>query len=157
MRPINILIERNSLGRVVFEAQVSKGDFKSFGSVWFKLDSGSDFTTLHVKDLYDLGFTHEQLKNCPVHSNLASTASEDGNLTLQYLSNISVKFGDRELQGCRVFFALDTNLRSLFGSDLLKYFNYSVSYDDGILRLTETKEKPILSKGEVPIQIYSLD
>jgi len=57
----------------------------------------------------------------------------------------------------RVFFALGTNLRSLFGSDILKYFNREVSYDDGELRLLELVKKPSLSSGEKPIYIYTVE
>ena len=157
MEPIRIDIVPNNLGRVVFDVNVLTGDHKSFGSVRFKLDSGSDFTTVNCDDLYDLGYTREYLEKCPVHNITASTASEDTALSLQYISNVSMKFDDRELQGCRIFFALDTKLRSLFGSDILKYFNWKVNYDAGVFQMAEVKTKPSLSEGETPIHIYSLE
>jgi len=157
METIVIDIESNNLGRIIFILDILKGDFKSFNPVKFKLDSGSDFTTVSAKDLYDLGYTREFLEKCPEHIESASTASEDNNLKLQYITNVSIKFGDRELQGCRIFFALDTNLRSLFGTDILKYFNWEVNYDTGILQLTKTTNEPKLSPGEVPLQIYTVE
>ena len=157
MQPIIIPFTPNNLGRVIFEAQVMTGDRKSFNDVEFKLDSGSDFTTISCDDLTVLGYEWEYLKSCPHHNTQASTASEDLVLPLQYINNVSIKFDDRELQGCRVFFALGTKLRSLFGSDILKFFNREIDYDTGELRLIELKSKPILSEGENPIQIYLIE
>jgi len=154
MQPIVIPFTPNNLGRVIFEAQVMAGDGKSFSDVEFKLDSGSDFTTISCDDLIVLGYEREFLESCPFHNTQASTASGDLILPLQYLNNVSIKFDDRELQGCRIFFALRTKLRSLFGSDILKYFNREIDYDSGELRLMELKNKPILSDGEKPVQIY---
>ncbi|MCL2087688.1 MAG: hypothetical protein FWH05_08875, partial [Oscillospiraceae bacterium] len=74
-----------------------------------------------------------------------------------YITNVSIKFGDRELQHCRVFFALGTSLRSLFGSDILKYFNREICYDSGELRLFELNNKPQLATGEMPIEIYAVE
>jgi hypothetical protein len=157
MEPIIIPFSPNNLGRVEFETHVMTGDNKSFNKVNFKLDSGSDFTTLSCEDLEFLGYSQEYLKSCPEHEVSASTASDELNLKLQYITNVSIKFGDRELQHCRVFFALGTKLRSLFGSDILKYFNREICYDAGEFRLSELKNKPLLSRGEVPIQIYSVE
>ena len=154
MQPILIPFAPSNLGRVSFFAKVMTGDRKTFGDVYFKLDSGSDFTTLSCEGLETLGYDREYLEACPHHELRASTASEDLILPLQYLSNVSIKFEDRELQGCRVFFALNTKLRSLFGSDILKYFNREIDYDAGELRLFELCGKPMLSSGEIPIQIY---
>ena len=157
MHPIIIPFDPNNLGRVEFDAGVITGDRKTLGSVEFKLDSGSDFTTISCDDLETLGYSLEILKACPHYESKASTASDDFRLPLQYITNVSIKFEDRELQGCRVFFALNTKLRSLFGSDILKYFNWEVNYDKGELRLTELASKPLLSEGEIPIHIYTLE
>ena len=157
MHPIIIPFDTNNLGRVEFLADVMTGDRKSFDTVEFKLDSGSDFTTINCDDLETLGYTIEYLKSCPFHKNKASTASDEFHLPLQYVSNVSIKFEDRELQGCRIFFALNTKLRSLFGSDILKYFNREINYDNGTLILYELSSTPALSEGETPIHIYSLE
>ena len=121
------------------------------------MDSGSDFTTLSCEDLSLLGYSQEILRSCPFHGNEPSTAFSDTKPHLRYMTNISIKFGDRELQNCRIFFALDTKLKSLFGSDILKYFNREVNYDEGKLYLRKRIVEPELSRDETPIQIYSLD
>ncbi|MCL2018265.1 MAG: retroviral-like aspartic protease family protein [Oscillospiraceae bacterium] len=157
MLPIIIPFTPNSLGRVKIRAQVMTGDRKSLKDVDLKYDSGSDFTTISCDDLDNLGFSEEFLKSCPHHEGGASLAAGDKTIPLQYITNVSIKFGDRELQHCRVFFALGTTLRSLFGSDILKYFNREICYDSGELRLFERKDKPTLSTGETPIQIYSVE
>ena len=157
MAPIIIKFTSDNLGRVIFDADVMTGDRKSLKTVVFKLDSGSDFTTINCDDLENLGYSNDFLKTCPFHQIKASTASSGHTLPLQYISNISIKFQDRELQGCRMFFAIGTNLRSLFGSDILKYFNREINYDKGELRLTELANKPMQSQGEVPIHIYSVE
>ena len=157
MHPINIPFDTNNLGRVEFDADVITGDRMSLGKVEFKLDSGSDFTTISCDDLETLGYTIDYLKTCPYHRSKASTASDELHLPLQYITNVSIKFEDRELQGCRIFFALNTKLRSLFGSDILKYFNREINYDNGTLTLNELACAPILSDGETPIHIYSLE
>jgi len=157
MPPIIIPFTPNYLGRVIFNADVITGDLKSFDRVVFKLDSGSDFTTIEFAVLLSLGYTREFLKNCPSHDEVISTAYQDNKKPLQYISNISIKFEDRELQGCRIFFALDSNLKSLFGSDILKYFNWGVNYDEGIFHLNERKNAPLLQENEHPIHIYSLE
>ena len=154
MESIIIPFLPKNLGRVNFDIEVMSGERKSFDNVRFKLDSGSDFTTISCEELYNLGYSREFLENCPYHHINAVTASEYGQLKLQYITNISIKFADREIQGCRIFFALDTKLRSLFGSDILKYFNWEVNYDLGILKLTQVNNKPLLSEGESPLQIY---
>ena len=155
MEQISIPFNYNSLGRVDFIADVLTGDCKSFKSVWFKLDSGSDFTTISCDDLYNLGYTRKFLEGCAYHATSASTASSD--IRLHYINNISLKFEYREIQSCRIFFALDSQLRSLFGSDILKYFNREVNYDEGMLWLTRTKKAPGLSEGELPLQIYTIE
>jgi hypothetical protein len=155
MEPIIIPFETNSLGRIDFLADVMTNDCKSFDGVRFKLDSGSDFTTIDCEDLYNLGYTKEFLAACPFHPTGASTASTD--IQLQYIKNVTIKFGDREIQGCRIFFALNAQLRSLFGSDILKYFNRDIDYDNELLRLTGRTNKPRLSEGETPLQIYSVE
>jgi len=151
-----IPFDRNNLGRIEFDLDVITGDYKTLGPVEFKLDSGSDFTTISCDDLETLGYTRDFLESCPFHQLKASTASDEYNLPLQFITNVSIKIGNRELQGCRVFFAIDTKLRSLFGSDILKYFNWEVNYDKGELQLTELLSKPLLSEGETPVHIYSL-
>ena len=157
MYPIVIPFDINNLGRVEFDLDVMTGDRKTLGTVEFKLDSGSDFTTISCDDLETLGYTIDYLKSCPFHQRKASTASDEYRLPLQYITNVSIKIGTRELQGCRIFFALNTKLRSLFGSDILKYFNWEVSYEKGELKLTELESKPLLSEGETLIHIYSLE
>ena len=157
MHPIIIPFDTNNLGRVEFLSDVMTGNRMSFGSVEFKLDSGSDFTTISCDDLETLGYSIEYLKTCPFHKSKASTASDEFHLPLQYITNISIKFEDRELQGCRVFFALNTKLRSLFGSDMLKYFNREINYDNGTLTLNKLTSAPVLSEGETPIHIYLLE
>ncbi|MCL1843976.1 MAG: retropepsin-like domain-containing protein [Defluviitaleaceae bacterium] len=155
MGSVIIPFDFNSLGRVDFIADVMTSDYKSFDGVRFKLDSGSDFTTIDSKDLHTLGYSREFLKGCPFHHLSAATASS--NIRLQYIKNISIKFSNREIQNCRIFFALDSQLRSLFGSDILKYFNWSVNYDKKVLQLEKTENTPNLSEGEEPLHIYTIE
>ena len=154
MRPIVIPFAPSSLGRVEFLAEVMTGDKKSFDTVRFKLDSGSDFTTLSCEDLDNLGYSEEYLRSCKIHGKAYTATSVE--VDLQYIEGVSVKFGDRELQGCRIFFALGSGMRSLFGSDILKYFNREINCDKGELRLNRTENPPRLVKDETPIQIYSV-
>jgi hypothetical protein len=141
---------------VEFSADVSTANGKSFDTFGFKLDSGSDFTTISRNDLRTLGYTAEFLQNCPIYAGGVSTASEGLKLQLRYITNISIKLGDRELQGCRIYFSLDTNLRNLFGCDILKYFNWETDYDKGELRLMQRASSPQLTHGETPLHIYTL-
>ena len=154
MQPIVVAFPVTALGRVEFDAEVMTGDKMSLNTVTFKLDSGSDFTTLSCEDLFLLGYDDAYLRKCKFHN--PALAAGGSSVTLQYIEDVSIKFGDRELQGCRVFFALGTKLSSLFGSDILKYFNYSVNFDVGELTLSKTSIAPKLAKDEKPIQIYSL-
>ena len=155
MGSIIIPFEFNSLGRVDFFADVMTSDYKSFDSVRFKLDSGSDFTTIDSQDLYNLGYTRQFLEGCPFHHLSVTTASND--IRLQYIKNVSIKFSEREIQNCRIFFALDSQLRSLFGSDILKYFNWGVNYDKKVLQLDKTENVPALSEGEEPLHVYTIE
>ncbi|MDR2168087.1 MAG: retroviral-like aspartic protease family protein [Clostridiales bacterium] len=140
----------------MLEIEVLRADLFSHETVEFKLDSGSDFTTLSNADLSNLGYAEEYLRSRPKHEPIATTA--DGKeVHFQYLENISIMFQGREIQGCRVFFALGTDLRSLFGADILKYFNREIDYDAGELRLKERRERPLLSPGEEPLHIYSIE
>jgi len=156
MVPIVIEFTPDSLGRVEFDAQIMTADRKSLKKVRFKYDSGSDFTTVSCDDLIRLGYTQEFLQSCPYHFAGATLATNEHRTKLQYISNVSIKFGERELQHCRIFFAFGTTLRNLFGSDILKYFNREICYDCGELILSERKQSPGLSKGETQIEIYSI-
>jgi hypothetical protein len=156
IEPITIPLWKSGWGRVFFNAMVSTGDMKSLGLVTFKLDSGSDFTTISCDDLESLGYTKGFLQGCPSHAGEASTATEDDKLDLQYIEHVSIKFGDRELQGCRIYFAMGTKLRNLFGCDLMRYFNREIDYDKCELRLTDRTTEPQLLDDEKPIQIYNL-
>jgi hypothetical protein len=157
MEPITIPIKKSGWGRVVFDAMVSTGDMKSLDLATFKLDSGSDFTTLSETTLKNLGYTDEYLRSRPAHAGEASTATEDDKLkNLQYIEHVSIKFEDRELQGCRIYFALGTKLRNLFGCDMMRYFNREIDYDKCEMRLTERVTDPQLLDDEKPIQIYNL-
>ena len=154
MTPIRIDFIPSGLGRVEFRANVMTSDRMSLKPIRFKLDTASDFTTLSLKDLRRLGYTQEQLQDCKVFEGSASTGG--GDLELRYIENVSIKFEDREIQNARVFFALDVKLRSLFGCDILKYFNFSVNYDKGNFTLSQTDKTPELALGETPIHIYEL-
>ncbi|MDR2167129.1 MAG: retroviral-like aspartic protease family protein [Clostridiales bacterium] len=156
MRPIIIHFDDCDLGRVIIRADVLRGDSLSHGPVRFKLDSGSDFTIVNYDDLKDLGYTDEFLRNCPKHTNIA-TAAEGSSITLRYLSNISIMFEDREIQGCRIYFSLEAGMRNLFGNDILKYFNREINYDMGEMRLNQRAAQPLLAAGQAPLQIYSLE
>jgi len=157
MEPIVIPFTPNSLGRVEFDAYVMTGNRKALKKIEFKLDSDSDFTTISIDDLMFLGYNEEYLKACPHHVTVASTASDEHKLTLQYISDISIEFGNRELQGCRIYFAMGTKLRNLFGSDILKYFNREIDYDKGELRLIKLKGEPPLVEGEHAIHVYAIE
>jgi hypothetical protein len=62
MQPIIIYFQQSGLGRVEFSADVSTANGKSFDTFGFKLDSGSDFTTISRDDLRTLGYTAEFLQ-----------------------------------------------------------------------------------------------
>lgn len=159
MEPIIVIFTQLSTGRIEFEAEVMTSDRKSLDTVTFKMDTASDFTTLSYDDLKLLGYKDDFLYKCSVVTE-ASTAG--GRIELRYIDNVSIKIGNRELQGCRIFFSLRNDLRSLFGSDILKYFNYSVNFDIddtgeiGEFKMQKTIRLPQLSNNERQIYIYSL-
>ena len=154
MEPIVINFTPNATGRIIFHAEVMTADRLSLDTVSFKLDTGSDFTTLSYDDLTLLGYTEDSLRTCNIHGKATSAA---GYVDLRYIDNVSLKFGDREIQGCRIYFALGSRLNSLFGSDILRYFNYSVNYDTGEFILREAATVPPRLYGETQLYIYSLD
>ncbi|MDR2167902.1 MAG: hypothetical protein LBE35_08665 [Clostridiales bacterium] len=156
MQPIKIKFEKCDLGRVIIQASVLKSDKLSHDYVYFKLDSGSDLTTISLKDLDNLGYTEEFLRNCPIYEPGATGAGGHA-ITLRYLPNISIMFEDREIQGCKLYFSLEARMRSLFGNDILKYFNREINYDEGELRLNPRDERPGLLKNETPLNIYFLE
>ncbi|MDR0220348.1 MAG: hypothetical protein LBI54_02960 [Lachnospiraceae bacterium] len=86
----------------------------------------------------------------------ASAASALLKLELRYITNVSLKFGEMELQGCTVYFSPDADIRNLFGGDILKYFNWAVDNDNGEFCLTPRAAAPELAPGEAPIHIYTL-
>jgi len=61
LEPITIPFEPSGLGRVVFRAYMMTGDRKCLDRIKFKLDSGSDFTTISCRDLDYLGYSQEFL------------------------------------------------------------------------------------------------
>ena len=157
--PIRIKFTPNNIGRVIINIDVRKADGLSHKNIVFKLDSGSDFTTISIEDLQLLGFKNYFLSKCPKHilpENQKVTTADGTPVKLQYINNMSMMFEDREILNVRLFFAMGTNMRSLFGSDILKYFNSEVNYDIGYLSLYERSSMPDLSNNEVPLQIYEL-
>ena len=154
MSPIIVKFKPRSTGRVELAIDVMTADRLTFESVLFKLDTGSEFTTLSIKDLEQLGYTDAFLHKCKIYGKASSAA---GSINLQYIENVSLKFDDREIQGCRLFFALGSQLHSLFGSDILKYFNYSVNHDNGEFAMSLATKAPILTPGEPQLHIYSLN
>jgi hypothetical protein len=157
MEPISIKFISSSLGRVEFDTLVIPGNRKRLKKVRFLMDSGSDFTTLSRRNLDNLGYTQEFLESCPFHTVGTKLAMGEQRKPLQYIENVSFRFGDnRELQCCRIFFSLERELDNFFGSDILKYFNREVNYDTGILKLSERESEPGLCTGEVPIQICTI-
>jgi len=157
--PINIEFKTTSIGRIKFAADVMTADCGTLEPIEFELDTASDFTTLSRADLETLGYTAKQLADCPVHSVQARTGG--GKFTLQYITNVSIKLAGRELQQTRVFFAKEEEyqklLGTLFGVDLLKYFNFAVNYDKGLLTLQKVETLPQLSTGESRVNIYSVE
>ena len=106
-----------------------------------------------------LGYTESFLKSCPEHKlpkNEHVETADGRSVKMQYIPDVSLMFEDRELQGVRIFFARGTTMRSLFGSDILKYFKRVIDYDSAHLVLTERDHVPALSVGETQIQIYAL-
>ena len=154
MSPIVIRFLPLSTGRIELELGVMTADRLSLKTVSFKLDTGSEFTTLSNEDIAKLGYTDAFLQSCKVYGNASSAA---GNVVLQYIDDVSIKLGDREIQGCRVFFARGSQLHSLFGSDILRYFNYSVNYDTGELQMSLAAKAPKLAQGEPQLHIYPLN
>jgi hypothetical protein len=168
-QPIIIPFTTNDFGRVMFTAQVLKQDFKSHGRVDFQYDSGSDITLLSVAALDDLDYERSFLETCPIVSVedgrpvIVNTAdgktarTSDGELAhLRCIRNLTIKFGNRELVGCTIYFALDSDMSTLFGGNILKYFNREINYDAAQFILTPRTTQPVLSGNEKPIQVYSV-
>ena len=63
MQPIVVAFPVTALGRVEFDAEVLTSDKMSLNTVTFKLDSGSDFTTLSCDDLTMLGYDIKFLRS----------------------------------------------------------------------------------------------
>jgi predicted aspartyl protease len=141
----------------MFETLV-KSPIKRFPRrVSLTLDTGSDFTVLNQDVLYDLGYTEDFLKSCPVHGTTATSWSGVES-TIRYIDDFSIEFsGDRAVRKCRIFFTLESDTSNLLGSDILKYFNYNVNLDKGELTLTKRENEPPLSNGESRLFVYSLE
>jgi hypothetical protein len=91
-----------------------------------------------------------------VHSRSATSWS-GAESTLRYIEDFSITFGgDRAVRKCRIFFTLESDTSNSLGSDILKYFNYSVDFDKGELTLVKRESEPPLSKGESRLYVYSL-
>ena len=155
--PIIIPFIPNQLGRILFPVQVQTGNGIAHKKVIFKLDTGSDFTLLSRTSLKDLDYDEAMLKACPIFEGNPSTANSKRSGKLQYISNISVKFFDREIQGCTIYFSLVDDYKNLFGADILKYFNKNIDEDNGIFTLTKKIKPPLLLEDEIPLQVYSLE
>jgi len=46
---------------------------------------------------------------------------------------------------------------STASGDILKYFNWNVNYDKKVLQLDKAENVPLLSEGEEPLQIYTIE
>ena len=64
MHPIVITFTKISTGRIEFNADIMTADRLSFDTIRFKLDTGSEFTTLSHADLIQLGYEYDYLRKC---------------------------------------------------------------------------------------------
>ncbi|MCL1987980.1 MAG: retroviral-like aspartic protease family protein [Firmicutes bacterium] len=152
--PIEIPFTSDWPGRINISLDVSTSNLLGFGNVDFKLDTGSDFVTINMDDLHRLGYTDEQLKSCPIHG--IATTADGKKVNLQYMTNVSIKYKNREIQQATIYFAIGTKMRNLLGNNWLKYFDIKIKRKSSLLTLTETTEPPELTDGEIPMQIYDL-
>ena len=130
----------NNIGRIELTLSIQKANKINMEDIDFALDTGSDFTTIGIKHLIQLGYTKELLQNCPYHKNLATTVATEHSIDLQYIDNVTVLIDCIELKNRRIYFSMDKNVKNLLGSDLLKYFNMEINRDIGLVFLTLTKE-----------------
>jgi len=147
--------DESGYGRVLFNALVSTSNLRNFRDVKFKLDTGADMTTISITDLHNLGYTDEYLQSRPF-SNTTVIVADGTKVKLQYITNVSLKFKDREIQNAKLHFAFGTKMSNLFGNDILKMFHVNIDRDKSLLKLTETETPPKLIDGEIAIQIYNL-
>ena len=147
--------ETNEMGSIWVELNVLRGDFLSHENVNFKFDTGADYTVIAVETLKDLGYTDDFLRSCP-KDKYPATMADGSKVQLYYLENVSIMFKEREIQSCRIYFSLNAKMRTLFGCNILKFFNYTINYDSAEIFLYERSTLPQLSEGEQPIQIYEI-
>ncbi|MCL1987985.1 MAG: retroviral-like aspartic protease family protein [Firmicutes bacterium] len=152
---IDFNLDETGYGRVLFDIDVSTSNLRNFRDVKFKLDTGADMTTISITDLHNLGYTDEYLQSRPFSDTIV-TIADGTKVKLQYLTNVSLKFKDREIQNTKLHFAFGTKMSNLFGNDILKMFHVNINRDKSLLTLTETAEPPQLADGEIAIQIYNL-
>ncbi|MCL1987851.1 MAG: retroviral-like aspartic protease family protein [Firmicutes bacterium] len=154
-KPIVINFDTNEMGRILMNVKVLKGDLLSHKTVRFKLDTGADYTVIARETLKDLGYTDEFLRSCP-KDKYPATMADGTKVQLYYIPNVSIMFKEREIQNCRIYFSLDAKMRTLFGCNILKFFNYTVNYDSSEILLQERSTLPKLAEGEQPIQVYEI-
>ena len=161
MKKIEIDFAPNGLGRVEFEVKIpvigDRRKHQMFAQVTFKLDTASDFTTLSLRDLKKLGYKLDELKKCDFHidSKTGERVLVNGRFPIQYMDDFMIIIGQTVIKNVRVFFVTNEseNLRSLFGGDITKYFNYTVNSDERRLTLWKMISEPDLIPGEIPIEI----
>ncbi|MDR1687375.1 MAG: hypothetical protein LBS21_02030 [Clostridiales bacterium] len=164
--PIIVSLRPNNLGRVLFSADVLGASKKQQNDVEFKLDSGSDFTIISRRDLIrSLGYSKEFLNSCPLYytenPRVNATQVDGTPLPLRYIKNISMMVNGREIINTRIFFQSEEQkgkeTRNLFGTDILKYFNWSIDYDKWLLTLSKRNLANVeLSPGEKRLEVYDL-
>ncbi|MCL1999018.1 MAG: retroviral-like aspartic protease family protein [Turicibacter sp.] len=153
--PIVINFENDESGRIMFDLKMLKANLLDHDLVRFKFDTGADLTVISCEDLTRLGYTHEFLQNCPEYMKKPVYTANGERVYLKYISNISIMFGDRELQGCDLHFSLKPDLHNLFGTDILRYFDINISYTNSEIYLYKRDEESLTAETS-HLQIYSL-
>ncbi|MCL1999015.1 MAG: retroviral-like aspartic protease family protein [Turicibacter sp.] len=153
--PIIVKFAENNDGLIKGNIGVLKADRLSHSDVEFKIDTGANLTVINHKHLANLGYTQEFLQNCPDYTEREVTTANGVVVTLKYIDHMSLMFGDREIQNCKIYFSLESDMRTLFGTDFLRRFNLTINYDDRKVLLY--KRDMEITVGEIQPQIYSLD
>ncbi|MCL1999012.1 MAG: retroviral-like aspartic protease family protein [Turicibacter sp.] len=153
--PIILKFAEDEDGKILTNINVLKADHLSHGEVEFKVDTGATLTIINHEHLANLGYTQEFLQNCPRYTKKNVTTADGTSIQLRYLPDISLMFEDSEIQQCEIYFSLESDMRTLFGTDILQLFNIMIDYDSGEVRLYKRNIEPVSGKGQP--QVYSLD
>ncbi|MDR2166288.1 MAG: retropepsin-like domain-containing protein [Clostridiales bacterium] len=150
-------------GKIIVPMNIQDANLKDMSEVDFKVDTGSDYTTISKKELYTLGYSADWIKQNAIRNDRDAKTADGSTIPIYFLQIPKMNILGTEVSNMRLHILLDgdggaaRDLNNLLGLDLLLSFNYMVNNDEDEFIIHRTT-KPSKTKTIYPeVQLFNLD